>query len=123
MFGHEAETFVKGKVRANQPVVTVRQYHVIRHSVERGLPFPPRDFGFAARGLFAVEKPGVEFAYVLGFYARAATTVLTLDPEELQNAGWFSRDFLRGPHDPDRFRLPRADSIARRLMQDWIDAG
>jgi NAD+ diphosphatase len=60
---------------------------------------------------------------MLGFYARAATTELRLDPEELQNAGWFTRDFLRGPHDPDQFRLPRADSIARRLIQDWIDAG
>jgi NAD+ diphosphatase len=60
---------------------------------------------------------------MLGFYARAGTTDITLDPEELQNAGWFSRDFLRGPHDPDKFRLPRGDSIARRLIQDWIDAG
>jgi NAD+ diphosphatase len=60
---------------------------------------------------------------MLGFYARARTTELRLDPEELQNAGWFTRDFLRGPHDPDKFRLPRADSIARRLIQDWIDAG
>jgi NAD+ diphosphatase len=60
---------------------------------------------------------------MLGFYARATTTAITLDAEELQSAGWFSRDFLRGPHDPDQFRLPRADSIARRLIQDWIDAG
>jgi NAD+ diphosphatase len=60
---------------------------------------------------------------MLGFYARARTTELRLDPDELQNAGWFTRDFLRGPHDPDKFRLPRADSIARRLIQDWIDAG
>jgi NAD+ diphosphatase len=60
---------------------------------------------------------------MLGFYARARTTELRLDPDELQNAGWFTRDFLRGPHDPDKFRLPRADSIARRLINDWIDAG
>jgi NAD+ diphosphatase len=59
---------------------------------------------------------------MLGFYARARTTELRLDPEELQNAGWFTRDFLRGPHDPDKFRLPRADSIARRLINDWIEA-
>jgi NAD+ diphosphatase len=60
---------------------------------------------------------------MLGFYARARTTDLKLDAEELQNAGWFTRDFLRGPHDPDKFRLPRVDSIARRLINDWIDAG
>jgi NAD+ diphosphatase len=33
---------------------------------------------------------------------------------------WVTRDFLRGPHDPEKFRLPRADSIARRLIEDWI---
>jgi NAD+ diphosphatase len=60
---------------------------------------------------------------MLGFYARARTTDLKLDAEELQNAGWFTREFLRGPHDPDKFRLPRVDSIARRLINDWIDAG
>jgi NAD+ diphosphatase len=60
---------------------------------------------------------------MLGFYARARTIELKLDPDELQNAGWFTRDFLRGPHDPDKFRLPRADSIARRLINDWIDPG
>ncbi|HEX2115711.1 MAG TPA: NAD(+) diphosphatase [Alphaproteobacteria bacterium] len=60
---------------------------------------------------------------MLGFYARARTTELTLDPDELQNAGWFTREFLRGPHDPDKFRLPRVDSIARRLINDWVAAG
>jgi NAD+ diphosphatase len=60
---------------------------------------------------------------MLGFYARARTTDLKLDPDELQNAGWFTRAFLRGPHDPDKFRLPRVDSIARRLINDWIAAG
>jgi NAD+ diphosphatase len=60
---------------------------------------------------------------MLGFYARARTTDLKLDPDELQNAGWFTREFLRGPHDPDKFRLPRVDSIARRLINDWIAAG
>ena len=34
-----------------------------------------------------------------------------------------TREFLRGPHDPDKFRLPRVDSIARRLINDWIAAG
>jgi NAD+ diphosphatase len=60
---------------------------------------------------------------MLGFYARARTTELRLDPDELQNAGWFTREFLRGPHDPDKFRLPRVDSIARRLINDWIASG
>lgn len=60
---------------------------------------------------------------MLGFYARAVTTDIAADPQELQHAAWFTRDFLRGPHDPDKFRLPRADSIARRLIEDWIESG
>lgn len=57
---------------------------------------------------------------MLGFTARAVTTAIRPDPEELADAQWFSRDFLRRTHDPDRFRLPRVDSIARRLIDDWV---
>jgi NAD+ diphosphatase len=58
---------------------------------------------------------------MLGFYGEALTTELAIDREELVDAMWVTRDFLRGPHDPEKFRLPRADSIARRLIEDWID--
>jgi NAD+ diphosphatase len=60
---------------------------------------------------------------MLGFHARALDTAIALDDDEIVSAGWFDRAFLRGPHDPDKFRLPRADSIARRLIEDWIAAG
>jgi NAD+ diphosphatase len=57
---------------------------------------------------------------MLGFHARAHDRRLAVDAEELETAGWFSRDFLLRDHDPDRFRLPRPDSIARRLIEDWL---
>ena len=57
---------------------------------------------------------------MLGFYGEALTTELAIDREELVDAIWVTRDFLRGPHDPEKFRLPRADSIARRLIEDWV---
>jgi NAD+ diphosphatase len=61
---------------------------------------------------------------MLGFHATAESPDTRVDPDELEQAAWFSRDFLRGPHpDPDRFRLPRIDSIARRLIEDWLAAG
>ena len=60
---------------------------------------------------------------MLGFHARAVTSAITLDDDEIVSAGWFDRAFLRGPQDPDKFRLPRADSIARRLIEDWIANG
>jgi NAD+ diphosphatase len=56
----------------------------------------------------------------LGFHARALRRDLAVDAEELETAGWFSRDFLSRAHDPEVFRLPRPDSIARRLIEDWL---
>ena len=57
---------------------------------------------------------------MLGFTARAATTELRIDPSELEAARWFDRDFILGHEDDDSFRLPRRDSIARRLIEDWL---
>jgi NAD+ diphosphatase len=44
---------------------------------------------------------------------------ITIDPEELRDARWFSRDDLRN-HQQLGFSLPRVDSIARRLIEDWL---
>jgi NAD+ diphosphatase len=60
---------------------------------------------------------------MLGFHARARSRDLAVDVEELETANWFSRDFLLRSHDPDSFRLPRPDSIARRLIEDWLASG
>jgi NAD+ diphosphatase len=57
---------------------------------------------------------------MLGFTARAVTTELRVDPEELEAARWFDRDFILGHAEDDSFRLPRRDSIARRLIEDWL---
>ncbi len=58
---------------------------------------------------------------MLGFYARATTTAITIDPDEIVDARWFSRDQLRQP-EAHGISLPRLDSIARRLIEDWIAA-
>jgi NAD+ diphosphatase len=58
---------------------------------------------------------------MLGFDAEAVTTDIDLDPNELEDARWFSRDELRSL--PDGVRLPRPVSIARRLVEDWIAGG
>jgi len=57
---------------------------------------------------------------MLGFRARALGTEFRIDGEELIDAGWFDRAHLRATHDPDKFRTPRGDSIARRLIDEWI---
>ncbi|MBI3452589.1 MAG: NAD(+) diphosphatase [Rhodospirillales bacterium] len=57
---------------------------------------------------------------MLGFTARAAARDYAVDYAELDEGAWFARDFLRQPHDPAKFRLPRTDSIAHRLIADWL---
>jgi len=57
---------------------------------------------------------------MLGFYAEAATSEIAVDYGELEDARWFERDWLASHADDDTFRLPRRDSIARRLIEDWL---
>ncbi len=54
---------------------------------------------------------------MLGFRADALTTAITIDPHEIVEARWFTREELRAP---DGFVLPPDFSIARRLIEDWI---
>ena len=57
---------------------------------------------------------------MLGFSARAVTLDIQADLDELETARWFDRDFLRDVTPSDDFRLARPDSIARRLIDEWI---
>ena len=56
---------------------------------------------------------------MLGFRAMAQSDQLRIDPEELVDAGWYTRGQLI---DPDRrpIQLPNRDSIARHLIEDWL---
>jgi NAD+ diphosphatase len=57
---------------------------------------------------------------MLGFTARALSTEIKLSPDEIESAAWYSRDDLRRSPEDATFRLPRRDSIARRLLEDWL---
>jgi NAD+ diphosphatase len=57
---------------------------------------------------------------MLGFYAEATTTDIAVDYGELEDARWFERGWLASHADDETFRLPRLDSIARRMIQDWL---
>ena len=56
---------------------------------------------------------------MLGFYAEGLSEEITIDPEELRDARWFTRAEMRDP-EAHGFALPRGDSIARRLIEDWL---
>jgi NAD+ diphosphatase len=60
---------------------------------------------------------------MLGFHAAAKTRDIRVDGAELEDARWFSRDWLRRTEDGPEFRKPRKDSIARRLLEDWLQQG
>ncbi|RMD63568.1 MAG: NAD(+) diphosphatase [Alphaproteobacteria bacterium] len=59
---------------------------------------------------------------MLGFVARAPFGSLAVHPHELAAAHWFTRAQLRASPEDERFRLPRRDSIARRLIEDWLNS-
>jgi NAD+ diphosphatase len=58
---------------------------------------------------------------MLGFTARAESTALTLAMDELETARWYGRAELLASPENEVFRLPRRDSIARRLLEDWLE--
>ncbi|HYL33960.1 MAG TPA: NAD(+) diphosphatase [Stellaceae bacterium] len=58
---------------------------------------------------------------MLGFTARATTRDLAMEGSELEHAAWFERDWILAHADDDEFRLPRRDSVARRLIEDWLN--
>jgi len=56
---------------------------------------------------------------MLGFRAVAKTVRITIDGNELEDARWFTRGQIRD-FDAKGLRLPRADSIAHLLIDDWL---
>jgi NAD+ diphosphatase len=60
---------------------------------------------------------------MLGFTAEAEGGEIVVDPHELETARWYSRAELLASPEDESFRLPRRDSIARRLVNDWLAGG
>lgn len=58
---------------------------------------------------------------MLGYYGEGLTEDIVVDRTELIDVRWFSRAELRDP-ESHGFMLPRGDSIARRLVEDWLSA-
>ncbi len=56
---------------------------------------------------------------MIGFRARALDDRLVIDPEELDDAGWYTRAELLDPAQR-RIKLPSRDSIARHLIESWL---
>jgi NAD+ diphosphatase len=134
----------------SDPAVIMRVEHEDKILLARGVRFPP---GFqsvlagfvepgesledtVAREVF--EECGIRLAdieYVssqpwpfpsslmLGFRARALNTDLTLDPSEIVEAGWYTRDFIRALDPDGPFKVAKGISISGRLIYDWVEQG
>ena len=57
-------------------------------------------------------------ALMLGFTAFTEDETLRLDPQEIAEARWLSRDDVRNPAG---FTLPAPTTIARRMIEDWLN--
>jgi NAD+ diphosphatase len=62
---------------------------------------------------------------MLGFRARAVTLDIVVDGVEIEEAHWFDAEQLRSFGEwgdgGDNYSLPRPDSIARYLVNSWLD--
>jgi len=70
---------------------------------------------------FASQPWPFPASLMLGFSAEAISEEITLDPGEMRDAKWFTREDLHN-HAALGFNLPPADSIARRLIAAWLAA-
>lgn len=59
---------------------------------------------------------------MLGFTARATSFDIQVDKDELEDARWFDRDWIKSHKPSDDFRLSPRLSISRRLIDDWLAA-
>jgi NAD+ diphosphatase len=64
---------------------------------------------------------------MMGFLAEALAEEITVDPEEIAEARWFTRDEIRemvaraatGPDDPSKVSLPAPIAIAHHICRRW----
>ena len=69
---------------------------------------------------FASQPWPFPASIMLGFFASAESSDITVDGIELESAGWYHRDrLIRSPED-ETFRLPRRESISWRLLETWM---
>ena len=57
---------------------------------------------------------------MLGFYARALGTEISVDHDEVSDARWFTRDELARAVETAEVELPGRASIARHMIEDWF---
>lgn len=73
-----------------------------------------------ARPTYAGSQPWpFPSSLMVGFYARATTTDITVDGDEIVEAGWYSRADVEAGFASGELLPPAGISIARRLIEGW----
>ena len=57
---------------------------------------------------------------MLGFRATAASTRITVDGDEIAEAGWYTAERIHAETAAGTLILPPSDSISHRLLDDWL---
>ena len=92
----------------------------LEHAIHREIA-EEADITLADTHYFGSQPWPFPRSLMVGFYARAATTNICVDTDELEHADWFSRDDLRKRLDAEDLGLPNPSSIAYRLIHTWLD--
>ena len=59
---------------------------------------------------------------MVGFFARAVTTDIALDDDEISDARWFTREQMKAEAEAGTLLLPGGISISRSLVEAWYGA-
>ncbi len=70
-------------------------------------------------GYFGNQPWPFPSSLMVGFFARAATTAIEVDGDELEAARWFSREEMRTEAEAGTLVLPGGISISRSLIEAW----
>lgn len=79
------------------------------------------DISLASVHYFGSQPWPMPRSLMVGFFARAATTEISVDGEEITYADWFTRDRVREEVAAETLRLPGPASIAHRIINAWLD--
>ena len=60
---------------------------------------------------------------MLGFRAKAVSTGITVDGDEISEAGWYTAERIHAETAAGTLILPPPDSISHRLLDDWLTGG
>ena len=97
--GESAEAALRREVREESGVVIDEDPDAVVYLGSQPWPFP--------------------CSLMLGYHARAASTEIRVDDDEIAEARWFTREELAAACETGEVRLPPTVSIARRLMERW----